>query len=296
MRYLDREWDPGSEALLADGAWGTELAKRGLARGECPEQWNLDNPVGVGAVARDYITAGSDIILTNSFGGSRLMLDRHGLGNKTVEINRIAAELSAEAASGKALVAGSMGPTGKMLILDEVSESALYEGFCEQAAALRDGGVSWLLVETMTDMQEMVHAVKAAVETTGLPVIASMTYEPTGNGYRTIMGNKPEDCVAAARKAGASIVGANCGTGIENYVELAKVLASITDAPLWIKANAGIPELVDKEVRFPTSPEEYAAFVPSLLANGVRIVGGCCGSHPGFIREMRKRVDAFNAG
>jgi len=288
-------WDPAQKCLLADGAWGTEFMKLGLAQGDSPELWNLEQRERVLSVARAYFRAGSDIVLTNSFGGSRLQLERHGLADKTRELNRRAAEITAAAAKEASspdrplIVGGDIGPCGKLFVMGEVEESALFDSFAEQAEALKEGGANWLVIETMIDLSEMEVAVRAAAAT-GLPVVASMTYEKTAVGYRTVMGNSPEDCVAAATGAGAALIGANCGSGIDSYIELARTLRALTDKPVWIKANAGLPEIVDGKTVYRMSPESYASYLPALLETGVNVVGGCCGTSPAFIALARKLV------
>lgn len=286
-------WNPAERHLLADGAWGTEFMKRGLEQGDSPELWNLERPDAVIEVARSYVEAGSDVILTNSFGASRVLLERHGLGAKTRELNRAAAALSRraadEAAGRTVVVAGDMGPCGKLFVMGEIEEEELLAAFSEQAAALAEGGAGWLLIETMIDRTEMAVAVRAAAST-GLPVVASMTYERTSAGYRTVMGDKPEDCVADALAAGASIVGANCGTGIDAYVELTRLLRGLTGAPLWIKGNAGLPEIVGGRTVYRMGAPEFCLHVPALLAAGADIVGGCCGTSPEFIGRARPLV------
>lgn len=287
-------WDPAVRRLLADGAWGTELFKKGLEQGDSPEAWNLSRPQDVAAVAYSYAAAGSDIVLTNSFGGSRFQLERHGLASKVRELNRSAAALSLSAVraaspSREVVVAGDIGPSGKLFIMGEVEEAALYDAFAEQAAALKEGGASWLVVETMIDRTEMEVAVRAAASV-GLPVVASMTYSRTDAGYRTVMGDAPEDCVRAAEDAGASLVGANCGYGIDTYIDLVSVLRSATALPVWIKANAGLPEIVDGRSVYRMDAATYCAHVPAVLAAGANVVGGCCGTAPDFIARARPLV------
>ncbi len=294
MKILGKDWDPKKQVLLADGAWGTEFLKRGLKQGDPPEEWNLTKPDAVKAVAESYRDAGSLIILTNSFGGNRFQLERHGVNGKTREINRIAASLTREACGGKAITAGDIGPSGKLFIMGEVSEDDLFSAFEEQAAALKEGGAEWIVIETMIDMGEMEVAVRAAAKT-GLPVVASMTYEKGQAGYRTIMGHSPEDCVASAIAAGASVIGANCGSGVDTYVELASELRRITEVPVWIKGNAGLPELVDGKTVYRMTPDTYASYIPRLLEAGVNVLGGCCGTSPEFIRKIKIEVDRWNS-
>jgi 5-methyltetrahydrofolate--homocysteine methyltransferase len=294
MKVLGMEWDHTKRVLLADGAWGTEFLKRGLQHGDAPDGWNLTNRAAVSEIAREYKKAGSDVILTNTFGGSRFQLERHGLAGKVREINRVGAAITREACGGKAVTAGDMGPSGKLFIMDEVSEDELYSAFSEQAEALKEGGAEWIVIETMTDKGEMEIAVRAAAAT-GLPVVSSMTYEKNPSGYRTVMGHSPEECVRAASEAGAALIGANCGSGVDTYVELAGHLAGLTDLPIWIKGNAGLPELVDGKTVYRMDPKVYASFVPPILAAGVAVLGGCCGTSPEFIRKIKPVIDRRNS-
>jgi 5-methyltetrahydrofolate--homocysteine methyltransferase len=241
-------------------------------------------------ITREYLEAGADVILTNTFGANRFRLEVHGLSTKVREINVTAARLARDVIGGKALVAGDIGPSARFIALGEVSESDLHEAFSEQASALHEGGVDWIVVESMTDVEEMSIAVSAAAAVTGLPVVASMTYNKTPKGYRTMMGNPPEVCVQRSESAGAALIGANCGSGIEDYVPLAPVLRSLTLLPLWIKANAGVPQITSGKVTYPLSAEQYASFVPALVEVGVDVIGGCCGTDPGFIRAVGKRI------
>jgi 5-methyltetrahydrofolate--homocysteine methyltransferase len=289
MKILGRTWEKG-EVLLADGAWGTEFFKRGLMQGSPPDEWNLTHPEIVRDITREYLDAGATIILTNTFGANRFRLEAHGLAGRAREINTRGAGLARDVVGQSAIVAGDIGPTGRIMALGEVSAEDLTAAFTEQARALRDGGVDWIVVESMADADEMEIAVRAAHEAAGLPIVASMTYNRTPKGYRTMMGNTPEACVRKAESAGASLVGANCGTGIEDYVPLAPVLRSLTGLPVWVKANAGVPQIVGGKVIYPLTPEQYAAFVPALVQTGVDVIGGCCGTDPRFIREVGRTI------
>jgi len=291
MQILGATWKKGS-VLLADGAWGTEFFKRGLMQGSPPDEWNLTHPEIVREITRDYLEAGADVILTNSFGANRCRLEHHGLSDRARDINRAAAAIAREVVGGSAVVAGDIGPSARFIALGEVSEEELFDVFAEQAGALAEAGVEWIVVESMTDVEEMALAVRAAVETTRLPVVASMTYNRTQKGYRTMMGNPPETCVRRAEEAGAALIGANCGSGIEDYVPLAPILRALTALPLWVKANAGIPQIVGGKVSYPLTAEQYASFVPALVAAGIDVIGGCCGTDPAFIREVGKKIAA----
>jgi len=289
MLVRGSSWQKGT-VLVADGAWGTEFFKRGLMQGSPPDEWNLAHPEMVREVTREYVEAGADIVLTNTFGANRFRLEPHGLSRQVQDINAAAVGIAREIAGTRAIVAGDIGPSARFLALGEVSAEELYEVFAEQARAL--AGVDWIVVESMTDMEEMAVAVRAAVETARVPVVASMTYNRTPKGYRTMMGNTVEACVQHAEQAGAALVGANCGSGIEDYVPLAPILRGLTQLPLWVKANAGIPQIVGGKVSYPLSAEQYASYVPQLVAAGVDVIGGCCGTDPDFIREIASRVSA----
>jgi 5-methyltetrahydrofolate--homocysteine methyltransferase len=289
MEILGKTWEKG-RVLLADGAWGTEFFKRGLMQGNPPDEWNLSHPELVKEVTLEYLKAKAEIILTNTFGANRFRLESHGMAYKVREINLAGARIAREVIADKAIVAGDIGPSGKMLALGEINQEALFRAFSEQAAALREGGVDWIVVESMTDAQEMAVAVRAAREVGGVPIVACMTYNKTSKGYRTMTGNTPEACVSLAEKEGASIIGANCGAGIEDYVPLAPILRGLTGLPVWIKANAGIPQIVGGKVVYPLSPQQYASYVPALIEAGVNVIGGCCGTDPGFIVEVGKAI------
>jgi 5-methyltetrahydrofolate--homocysteine methyltransferase len=278
------------QILLSDGAWGTFLQATGLMPGECPELWNITRKNDVLRIAEAYIEAGSDIIETNSFGGSIFKLEQYGLGDRVFEINKAAAEISRKAAGDSVHVAGSVGPTGKMLITGDVTEEELFNAFKEQSAGLEAGGADIIIIETMSAIDEASLAVKAARETTKCTVIVTLTFDagPDG-GYRTMMGVSPSEMVSAMKKAGAHIVGSNCGNGIENMIGIVKEIRSTDkDIPVMIQANAGVPELIDGKTVFRESPEMMASFVPALIEAGANIIGGCCGTTPEHIREIGK--------
>lgn len=271
---------------LADGAWGTELDKLGCPPGFCREEWNVTRPDLIERVARSYVDAGARIILTNTFGANRFVLERHERGDKVADFNRAGAAISRQAAAGKALVFGSIGPSSKILMIGEVKEDELLAGFTAQAQALADGGADGLVVETMTELGEVVAAVKAA-RTTGLPVVASMTYDSGPNRCNTMMGVSPAKAAAALTEAGADIIGCNCGIGIENYIEVCRLLRAATDKPIWVKANAGLPEIEDGKIVYRMTPDEFATKARELVKAGANIVGGCCGTAPEFIQALK---------
>lgn len=278
--------DYSEKVTVADGAWGTELDKRGCPPGYCREEWNVSKPELVQEVAASYVEAGSQIILTNTFGGSRYVLDSHGHADKVEAFNRAGAEISKRAAGDRAKVFGSIGPSGKMVLTGEVDEQGLFDAFKEQADALAAGGVDALVVETMTEMAEVAAAVKAA-KTTGLLVVGCMTYDSGREKTNTMMGVTPEQAVEGLAEAGADMIGCNCGIGIDNYVEVAKHLRAATDKPIWVKANAGLPEIDGGQIVYRMAPEEFAKKVRELIKAGANVVGGCCGTSPDFIRAIR---------
>jgi methionine synthase I (cobalamin-dependent) len=273
--------------IVTDGAWGTELQARGLQSGDFPDAWNLTHPDRVLSVATAYVEAGSRVILTNTFGANRVRLAGHDLTGKAVEINRRGVEISRQAAAGRALVFASLGPSGKMLMTGETTPEELAAAFGEQAAALAQAGADAIVIETMSDLEEAGIAL-AAAKATGLPVVACMVFDAGKAKDRTMMGATPEQVAAELTAGGADVVGANCGAGIECFVPVCQRLKSATDRPIWIKANAGLPVLVDGRVVYRTSPAEFAAHVPALLAAGASFIGGCCGTSPEFIRAVKR--------
>ena len=278
--------------LVSDGAWGTFLYQKGLNAGECPDEWSLTHFDAVKDIAQSYIDAGADMVETNSFGANRFKLQHFGLQDKMAEINESAARASREAAGEDKYVIASIGPTGKMLLMGDVTEDELYDAFREQAVALEKGGADAVCIETMSDADEAVQAIKAAKENTALEVIATFTFEKTLQGeYRTMMGLLPSDVVRAAVDAGADIVGTNCGNGMERMIDIVKeIRAEFPDVFILVHANAGLPVLVDGVSTFPETPEMMAACVPALLEAGANIVGGCCGTTPAHIKAMKEVV------
>lgn len=274
--------------LISDGATGTYLQQHGLEPGGCPEAFNSTHPEVVKGMAKAYFDAGSDLVLTNSFGGSRFMQKKYGFGDRVSEFDRLAAEHAHSQAPAGCYVLGSVGPTGEFLEpLGEVSEAEMYDAFVEQITALEEGGADGIVIETMTAVEESALAIKAAREHTSLTVVATMTFDKGPRGFFTMMGVTPERAVKELREAGADIVGANCGNGIDVMVELARELRSATDGYLLIHSNAGIPAIKGGEIVYPETPAYMAERFETLVHDvGVNIVGGCCGTAPDHIRTL----------
>ncbi|MEA1875486.1 MAG: homocysteine S-methyltransferase family protein [Bacteroidota bacterium] len=279
------------QILLSDGAWGTLLQEKGLKPGVSPESWNIDFPEKVKEVAAAYITAGSDMIETNSFGGSSFKLAHYGLDNKVWELNKRAAEISRQAAGPDKIVLGSVGPTGVILMMGEITKEELYDAFKEQVMALAEGGVDAICVETMTDLDEAVLAIKATKENTDLEAICTMTFDKTIQGdFRTMMGVSPEQMVEELIKAGADIIGTNCGNGMENMIPIVEAIRKTDkNIPILVHANAGLPHLQDGKNVFDETPEITASFIPKLIDAGANIIGGCCGTTPKHIQAIKKQ-------
>ncbi len=276
---------------VSDGAWGTFLQTEGLKSGECPEAWNIENPEAVVSIARRYIEAGSDMVETNTFGGSRHKLDLFGCGDMTYELNKAGAELSRRAAGEEHWVLGSVGPSGVILMMGDVGEAELYDGFLLQVRGLADGGADALCLETFSDLEEAAAAIRAA-KTTGLPVICTFTFE---NGF-SMMGVTPEAYAEKMLELGVDVLGTNCGNGLSGMAGIVEAIRrTAPDCPILVHANAGMPVLQDGEAVYPESPEDMAAFVPRIVRAGACIVGGCCGTNPDHIRAIREQVEKLAA-
>ncbi len=275
--------------VLLDGAWGTQLQARGLEAGASPDALNLDRPEVVVSVGRDYVEAGSGIILTNTFGANRRILERHGLADRVDAINRAGVRAGREAADGRARVFGSVGPSGAMLMMGDVEPADLESVFAEQVSALADGGVDALVVETLADLEEARIAVAAAVAT-GLPVVACMAFDSGPDRDRTMMGVSVAEAAAAFADLGASAVGANCGQDVAGYIRLAESFRTATPLPLWLKPNAGQPSSLEGKTVYAQTPEAFAEGLARLADLGVAFLGGCCGTSPEFIRAARERL------
>lgn len=276
--------------LTSDGATGTNLMQRGLPQGTCAEKWVLENPDAIAGLYRDFVQSGSDIILTCTFGASRLHLETAGMAAQYKEINQTAAQLARkEAEATGALVAGSLGPLGQMLkplgLLDEADAETAY---CEQAEALAEAGVDLLVVETQFDLTEALAAVRGVKTATSLPLIVSFSYD---RGTRTMMGVSPVKFAQSMRGMGLAALGINCGKSLEDNLNALKELADATDLPIWFKPNAGLPRLDENNLPvYDVTPDMMAAQVETWAKAGARIMGGCCGTSPAHLKAIAGRV------
>ena len=281
--------------LVADGGMGTQLQRAGLPIGTGGEGWNLEHPDRVSAIHAAYLDAGSDIVLTNTFGATRWVLERHGLGGRLDEVNRAAARIARQAAGPARLVLGDLGPTGQLLEpLGSVTLGALRADVTARCRALVEEGVDGVICETLTAADEAAAAVEAALEAGAPFVIASFAFDKRPNGrVRTMMGVPPTEAAACARSAGASLAGANCGTNLDvgDFAALAAELAAASGLPVMIQPNAGQPRLEDGRAVYDMSGETFAAGMDAVIRAGAAIVGGCCGTGPEHIRALRALVD-----
>ncbi len=278
--------------ILTDGAWGTQLQDRGLGPDELPDLWNLSHPERVEEVPRLYVEAGSQVVLTNTFRATRIVVREKEPNADIAAINRAGVEISKRAAAGKAKVFASIGPSGKLLMMGDVTEDDLRKSFTEQADALAEAQADAIVIETMSDLAEAKIALSAA-KATGLLTVACMVYDSGKNKDRTMMGVTPEQAAEELAGAGADVIGANCGNGIAGYIPVCQRLHAATKLPIWIKANAGLPVMKEGRVTYATTPEEFASYVPKLVAAGASYIGGCCGAGPDFIRAARAALDSL---
>jgi 5-methyltetrahydrofolate--homocysteine methyltransferase len=285
--------------LLGDGAMGTQLMFAGLTQGACGEEWNLSHPEKVLAIQRRYAEAGSDCILTNTFGGSRIMLNRHGNAGRVVEINQAAVAIVREAFGSKpGYIIGDIGPFGGLMEpYGDFTEAQVRDAFNEQAKALVDAGVDAIIIETQTSLEELLLGIQAA-KAAGAPcVIGSMAYDVTldGSTFRTMMGIDPERAAGFMQENGADIIALNCGTGMdmERARQAVERYRRTTDLPVMAQPNAGQPKLIDMKVVYDETPEQMVGGVIPLVEAGTGIVGACCGSTPDHIRAFRKVLDTY---
>jgi 5-methyltetrahydrofolate--homocysteine methyltransferase len=284
--------------FLLDGAMGTQLFARGVEPGSCSDLLDVKSPDIVLDIHRAYLEAGSDAVLTNTFGANRCALARHGCAEKTFEINKAGAEVARRAAGEDRYVLGDIGPTGDFLEpLGSLRAEHVKEVFTEQVDGLRQGGVDGFIIETMTALDELEIAIDAAKAAGGgLPVFASMSFDKVGAGFRTMMGVDVLAAVSKMLSLGVDAVGYNCGTAaLGEYVDLSRayvdaVRSSGRETPVFAEPNAGKPALVDGQAVYQVLPEEFAAACQKIVDAGIRILGGCCGTGPQHIRAMAQTL------
>lgn len=282
--------------LVSDGAWGTYLMKKGLKTGDCPELWNITHPDEVFDIAMSYINAGSDIIETNSFGGSSFKLQQYSLAEKSFELNKRAAEISRKAAGPDRLVMGSIGPTGKFLMMGDVTDEELYNSFKEQATGLEKGGADAVCIETFYDLAEAEQAIKGARDNTDLEIITTFTFDRTADyTFKTLMGLSPQKVAESLILLGADIIGANCGVGFEAMITIIKNIREVSDRiPILVQSNAGLPIIDGDKIAYSETPETIKEIVPRLIDAGANIIGGCCGTTPQHIEVISEIVANYN--
>lgn len=290
--FLKRLQD--GETLLCDGGMGSMLIAGGLEPGACPEALNHGKPEILSDIARQYLDAGADILETNTFGGSPLKLGDYQLQNQTDALNRDGVALVRKVVGSRAYIAASCGPSGKILkeFGGDADADTLAAGFEQQIHALAEGGADIICIETMIDIQEATIAVKAAKKVAPtLPVVATMTFDDTPRGFYTIMGITIAKAATELQKAGADVIGSNCGNGLDVMVRIAREFRKETSLPLMIQSNAGIPEIRQGELFYSESPEFFAERIPELLEIGVGVIGGCCGTTPDHIKAIRMALN-----
>lgn len=280
--------------VVGDGGWGTMLAEGGLPAGAAPELWTLERPEVLADIARAYVEAGAELITTNTFGASPMRLSLYRLGESFEEINRRGVEIVRSAVGDGALVSASIGPTGRLLApLGDADPDEVSRGFADQARILVMAGADVLCIETMTDLEEATLAVRAARSVSEeIPIIASMTFDITPRGPFTVMGVSVPQAAAALASAGATLVGSNCGAGVEEMQIVAKAFVESATLPVSIQPNAGLPRRQNGMLVYPETPDRFGDGVAAIAATGVRLVGGCCGTTPAHIAALRARIDA----
>ena len=277
--------------LLMDGAMGSRLMQKGMRSNVVPEIMNLEKPDMVLEVHQEYLTAGADVITTNTLGGTRLKLKKAGLAHLTANVNQAACQIARQAAGKIHFVAGDIGSVGEILEpFGTLSQAEAVENFQEQARLLAESGVDCFIIETMFDVRECQAAIQGVRAVSDLPLFATMTFEKNPTGFNTIMGNFAPESMQILAQAGADAVGANCSIGSGSMVELAKIIRKSVTLPVIIQPNAGIPEIRDSGLVYPESPAEYARNLKAIRDLGVEIIGGCCGTTPEYIRAIRQLI------
>jgi len=277
--------------VVLDGAMGSTLIAAGLKGGIPPESWNVEKSEIIKKIHSDYFASGSDVVLTNTFGGTRIKLEALKHGDKVEEYNIAAVENAREVCPEEGFIAGDIGPTGKFLPpVGKVTIDDFYENFLEQAKILAENNVDLFFIETMSDIEEAVSAVKAVKKVSNVPVIASITFQKTKRGYFTIMGNSVEDSTMALASVGVDVIGANCTIGSDDMIDLIPLLKKATKLPICAKPNAGKPELISGETVYSATPEQFTQDILQMVEKEVNVVGGCCGTNPDFIKKLTEAI------
>jgi len=282
------------EVFLLDGAMGTQLFERGIRAGKCNDYLNIESPDVILDIHKAYIKAGSDAILTNTFGANRITLARHGLGDKITEINIAGVQIAREAAGEYKYVLGDIGPCGDFLEpVGTLTAELLKQAFAEQAKVLCSTGIDGIIIETITALDEMLVAIEAVKSVSNLPIFASMSFDKVGNDFRTMMGVDVETAVSKIISFGVDAVGFNCGKMLlDDYVKLSEKFVSAVNKKALILAepNAGLPEMVGEKAVYKVTPEDFVATMEKIHSTGITIIGGCCGTSPEHIKAMSKRL------
>jgi 5-methyltetrahydrofolate--homocysteine methyltransferase len=268
---------------------GTQLQAHGLAAGQCPEEWNVSHPEVVQKIYQAYFASGSDVIQTNSFGANRMRLQSYGFENRVKEFNRFSAELAISLRAGGKFVAGSVGPLGKPF--ESLTHSEAKAIFAEQIKTLLEAGVDLIVIETMTDLVEARTALEAVRKLTDLSVIITMTFEKTPTGYQTLKGVTPAEAAKNLSELEVDVIGANCGRGFDEMIEVISMMRQQTDLPLLAQPNAGLPDIVDGRPVYKETPQYFSERIEALIRAGANIIGGCCGTTPEHIAVIRQKVD-----
>jgi 5-methyltetrahydrofolate--homocysteine methyltransferase len=293
--YRISELVANGKLLTSDGAWGTYLFKKGLTSGNCPEEWNLTHYDDVYDIAKSYIDAGSDIISTNSFGSNLFKLSQYDLDQRLFEICRTSAEISRKAAGEEKYVMASLGPTGKFLIMGDITNEELYNSFKQQSIAFEKGGANAVCIETFYALDEAEQAIIAVKENTQLEVICTFTFDKSDYGFKTLMGVTPQQMTESLILCGADIIGANCGSGFEDMIEIVKKIREVSPRiPIIIQANAGLPLIENEQLIYSETPEKIKEIIPRLIDAGANIIGGCCGTTPDHIKVISRIVKEYN--
>jgi len=283
------------ELIVGDGAMGSELMARGMPAQSCGEVWNIERPDLVEAVQREYVAAGAQYLLTNTFGGNPIALARHNLAHSLEDVNREAVAIARKAGREKTLILGDVGPSGELLApLGTLAGAEARRAFAAQVHELASAGVDAVILETFDSLEELRVALEAARESCDLPLIASIRFQDAkGGAYRTMMGEAPEQFVEAACEAGCAALGTNCGQGIVTMIGLVEQLAGLTDVPIIAQPNAGLPQLVKGRTVYREDAAVFARHVPALHDAGAWIIGGCCGTTAEHVRAIRHFADSL---